>query len=70
MPSYTISLSQLEDYECGAILIALLAYPTDLSGDKAREGVQISLCHLALVAKHSEKAGPAGYVAIKVRLAE
>lgn len=45
MPREEVSLdfSNLETYECGAVLLAVLAYPSDSAGAERRD-LQTSLC--------------------------
>jgi hypothetical protein len=51
MPGYQINFSGAEIYECGAILISLLAYPDDNKDDDQRSALYASLCALSLRAK-------------------
>ena len=51
MPTYTINSSKLADYECGSILLALLAHPSDDKDDSNRSKLQASLCALVLRAR-------------------
>lgn len=45
---YGLNFKINEVYECGAILLALLAYPSDTADDKKRADLHASLCTLAL----------------------
>jgi hypothetical protein len=48
MREYVIDFNKLETYECGAILVTLLAFPRDEEGEKARDRFHQSLCAEAL----------------------
>ena len=48
MPTYRIDFTKNEVYECGASLIALLAYPKDDDTDTQRSELHRALCYLAL----------------------
>lgn len=48
LAEYQIYFTKSEIHECGAILVALLAYPSDDESDEARSNLHASLCALAL----------------------
>ena len=56
MPHYTsLNFSRYETYECGALLVSLLAYPQREADMTQRENLRRSLCALALRAQFDEE---------------
>lgn len=51
---YGLNFDALEIYECGAMLVSLLAYPEEHESDKIRGNLHATLCALALRARFDE----------------
>lgn len=51
---YRLDLDRHETYECGAMLVSLLAYPADDEHDTKRSNLHASLCALALRTQFDE----------------
>jgi hypothetical protein len=51
-PQYTIDFERNEIHECGATLLALIAYPEDDANDTRRSNAFGSLCVFALRARY------------------